>query len=145
MAVELQEHCHRHDPEQTRRLLTYELRNFSGNTCLSLAYMCESKSFISHACTQAILSDLWYGGLREGKFVSLKVTLLLAGLAFPPFYPLIAYLFTNRSKFLEFKTKEELARQPQTLEEYLDEIDTSSSSSSSSTSSSSSSSSSSRR
>nr|CDS28709.2 transient receptor potential cation channel [Hymenolepis microstoma] len=123
LAVELQEHCYRHDFYQTRRILTYELRNFSRNTCLSLAHMCESKSFIAHPCTQAILSDLWYGGLRESRFVSAKVTLILIGLVLPPFYPMIALLFSSSSwKFLEFKTREELSAQPQTWEEYLDEM-----------------------
>ncbi|VDO15571.1 unnamed protein product [Rodentolepis nana] len=141
LAVELQEHCYRHDAEQARRLLTYELCNFSGSTCLSLACMCESKPFIAHPCAQAILSDLWYGGLREGRFVSTKVTLILLGLAVPPFYPFIAFCFaSNSSKFLEFKTKEELSAQPQTWEEHQDEIETDSSSSSSSSSSSNSSS-----
>ncbi|VEL22956.1 unnamed protein product [Protopolystoma xenopodis] len=128
----MQAHCYRHDPEQTKRLLTYELKTFSKNTCLSLAYMCGSKVFLSHACTQSILNDLWYGGLREGKWVGGKVALILMGLALPPLYPLIGYLFSAQSKFLEFKTKEELARQPQTLEEYLDEMEESSSSSDSS-------------
>ncbi|VUZ41663.1 unnamed protein product, partial [Hymenolepis diminuta] len=122
LAVELQEHCYRHDSDQTRRILTYELRNFSSNTCLSLAQMCESKSFIAHPCTQAILSDLWYGGLRESRFVSAKVTLVLIGLLLLPFYPVIAMCFaSSSSKFLEFKTREELSAQPQTWEEYLDE------------------------
>ncbi|VDO02056.1 unnamed protein product [Rodentolepis nana] len=133
LAVELQEHYYRHDVYQTRRILTYELRNFSRNTCLSLAHMCESKSFIAHPCAQAILSDLWYGGLRESRFISAKVTLILIGLVLPPFYPMIACLFTSSSwKFLEFKTCEELSAQPQTWEEYLDKRHTSSKGSSSS-------------
>ncbi|KAL3318914.1 Transient receptor putative cation channel subfamily M member 3 [Cichlidogyrus casuarinus] len=137
LAVELQAHCYRHDAEQAKRLLTYELKTFSKNTCLSLAYLCESKMFISHPCTQSILNDLWYGGLREGKFVGGKVALILVGLVIPPFYPFIAYLFTQKSKFLEFKTREELARQPQTLEEFLEDQDSSDSSDSSHSSSSS--------
>uniref|UniRef100_A0A183AEY3 LSDAT_euk domain-containing protein n=1 Tax=Echinostoma caproni TaxID=27848 RepID=A0A183AEY3_9TREM len=141
LAVELQDHCYRHDPDQAKRLLTYELHAFSDNTCLSLAYMCESKEFIGHACTQSILNDLWYGGLRQGKMVGAKVALILIGLAFPPIYPLIVYCFSTRSKFIEFKTKEELAQQPQTLQEHLDDLESSSSTSSSASSSSSSSSS----
>ncbi|KAL3316004.1 Transient receptor putative cation channel subfamily M member 3 [Cichlidogyrus casuarinus] len=138
LAVELQEHCYRNDAEQAKRLLTYELGSFSKNTCLSLAYLCESKVFISHLCTQSILNDLWYGGLREGQFVSGKVAIILIGLVIPPVYPLIAYLFTQKCKYLEFKTREELARQPQTLEEFLDDQHTSDSSNSSHSSSSSS-------
>ncbi|TNN20175.1 Transient receptor potential cation channel subfamily M member 7 isoform 2 [Schistosoma japonicum] len=142
LAVDLQDHCYRHDQDQAKRLLTYELQAFSKNTCLSLAYMCESKVFIAHPCTQSILNDLWYGGLRKGDVVGGKVALILMGLIIPPLYPLIAFFFTKRSKFLEFKTKEELAQQPQTLQEHLDELDDSSDSSSSSSSSSTSSSSS---
>ncbi|KAL5968834.1 Transient receptor potential channel [Taenia solium] len=69
-----------------------------------------AKSFIAHPCAQAILSDHWYGGLREGGFVSAKVTLILLGLFLLPVYPLLALCFTSfSSKFPEFKTKEELS------------------------------------
>ncbi|EUB55340.1 Transient receptor potential cation channel subfamily M member [Echinococcus granulosus] len=105
LAVELQEQCYRQDSAQARRLLTYERCNFSRNTCLSLAYMCESKSFIAHPCAQTILSDLWYGGLREDRFISAKIMLILLGLSMPPLYPLIALCFAPfASNFLEFKT-----------------------------------------
>ncbi|VDQ01267.1 unnamed protein product [Trichobilharzia regenti] len=96
LAVDLQDHCYRHDQDQAKRLLTYELQAFSKNTCLSLAYMCESKVFIAHPCTQSILNDLWYGGLRKGDLVGAKVALILMGLIIPPLYPLIAFFFTKR-------------------------------------------------
>ncbi|CDI97557.1 transient receptor potential cation channel [Echinococcus multilocularis] len=123
LAVELQEQCYRQDSARARRLLKYKRCNFSRNTCLSLAYMCESKSFIAHPCAQAILSDLWYRRLHEDRFISAKIVLILLGLAMPPLYPLIALCFTPfASNFLKFKTKEEPSAQPQTRKEHLDEI-----------------------
>jgi len=73
LAVDLQNHCYIHNPEETKRLLCYELKQFSDHTGISLAYLCESKQFLGHACTQNILNDLWYGGLREVKWMGLKV------------------------------------------------------------------------
>lgn len=131
LAVKLQNHCYIHDPEETKRLLCYELQQFSGHTGISLAYLCQSKPFLGHVCTQNILNDLWYGGLREGKWVGLKVLIvLLSMLAIVPAIPII--LITLKSnRIIEFKTKQELALQPQTLEEYLNDSSSDSSSDSS--------------
>ncbi|VDK39142.1 unnamed protein product [Taenia asiatica] len=106
LLVELQEHCHRHDSVQTRRLLKYELHNFPHNTCISLAHMCESKSFIAHPCAQALLSDHWYGGLREGRSVSAK---------FPEFKTKEELLASNRSSPLSPNSMDEVTAKPQRM------------------------------
>lgn len=79
-------------------------------------------SFLAHPISQAILADLWMGGLRMRKNPVFKIIL---GLLFPP-----------SIMKLEFKTREELELMPQTEEELQDRDDSNSNSSGSSTASS---------
>lgn len=60
-------------------------------------------SFLAHPISQAILADLWMGGLRMRKNPVFKIIL---GLLCPP-----------SIMKLEFKTREELELMPQTEEE----------------------------
>ncbi|XP_052793004.1 transient receptor potential cation channel subfamily M member 3-like isoform X2 [Mya arenaria] len=108
LALELLEHCYKIDDDYTQQLLTYELKNFSEQTCLSLAVEANHREFVAHTCSQMLLNDMWMGGLRMRKNTSLKVIL---GILIPPY--IIA---------LEFKSKEELQLMPQTMEEHLDEL-----------------------
>ncbi|PAA63304.1 hypothetical protein BOX15_Mlig011433g2 [Macrostomum lignano] len=131
-ALSMLEHCYKFDPRLTRKLVTYQLAEFGGHTCMSLAYTSRSMLFLNHACPQIILNDLWYGGVREtDDLTGLRVfALCLVLLACPPlFFTLL--LFTN---FVEFKSLQELRDQPQTRDEFGD-VESSSSSSSSSGSS----------
>ncbi|XP_075216680.1 transient receptor potential cation channel, subfamily M isoform X1 [Lycorma delicatula] len=105
IALELLDFCYRQDDDQTQQLLTCELQNWSGQTCLSLAVAANHRQLLAHPCSQIILADLWMGGLRTRKNTNLKVVLGL----FCPVY--IAKL--------EFKSKEELQLMPQTEEEHL--------------------------
>ncbi|XP_011879176.1 PREDICTED: transient receptor potential cation channel trpm isoform X4 [Vollenhovia emeryi] len=105
IALELLDYCYRQDDDQTQQLLTSELQNWSGQTCLSLAVTANHRPLLAHPCSQIILADLWMGGLRTRKNTNLKVVL---GLFCP--------LYITR---LEFKTREELQLMPQTQEEHL--------------------------
>lgn len=105
IALELLDFCYRQHDDQTQQLLTCELQNWSGQTCLSLAVAANHRALLAHPCSQIILADLWMGGLRTRKNTNLKVILGLLC----PFY--IAKL--------EFKSKEELQLMPQTEEEHL--------------------------
>uniref|UniRef100_A0A0A9YDY3 Transient receptor potential cation channel trpm n=1 Tax=Lygus hesperus TaxID=30085 RepID=A0A0A9YDY3_LYGHE len=105
IGLELLDYSYRQDDDQTQQLLTCELQNWSGQTCLSLAVAANHRQLLAHPCSQIILADLWMGGLRTRKNTNLKV---LFGLVFPPY---IARL--------EFKSKEELQLMPQTEEEHL--------------------------
>ncbi|XP_012260882.2 transient receptor potential cation channel trpm isoform X3 [Athalia rosae] len=105
IAVELLDFCYRQDDDQTQQLLTSELQNWSGQTCLSLAVTANHRPLLAHPCSQIILADLWMGGLRTRKNTNLKVIL---GLLCPP--------YITR---LEFKSREELQLMPQTQEEHL--------------------------
>lgn len=105
-ALELLDYSYRQDDDQAQQLLTCELQNWSGQTCLSLAVAANHRALLAHPCSQIILADLWMGGLRTRKNTNIKV---IIGLLFP-FY--IAKL--------EFKSKEELQLMPQTQEEHLE-------------------------
>ncbi|XP_035824942.1 transient receptor potential cation channel subfamily M member 1 isoform X2 [Aplysia californica] len=73
LALELLEHCYKIDDDYTQQLLTYELKNFSEQTCLGLAVIANHRQFIAHTCCQVLLNDLWIGGLRMRKNTSMKV------------------------------------------------------------------------
>ena len=73
LALELLEHCYKIDDDYTQQLLTYELKNFSDQTCLSLSVAANHRKFIAHTCCQILLNDMWMGGLRMRKSTSLKV------------------------------------------------------------------------
>ncbi|XP_041371939.1 transient receptor potential cation channel subfamily M member 3-like isoform X2 [Gigantopelta aegis] len=109
LALELLEHCYKIDDDYTQQLLTYELKNFSKQTCLCLAVAANHREFIAHICCQILLNDLWIGGLRMRKNTSLKV---IMGILLP------LYILA-----LEFKSKEELQLMPQTMEEHLEELE----------------------
>ncbi|GBP81856.1 Transient receptor potential cation channel trpm, partial [Eumeta japonica] len=105
-ALELLDYCYRQDDDQAQQLLTCELQNWSGQTCLSLAVAANHRALLAHPCSQIILADLWMGGLRTRKNTNLKVILSL-----------LCPLYILR---LEFKSKEELQLMPQTEEEHLE-------------------------
>ena len=75
LALELLEHCFKIDDDYTQQLLTYELKNFSDQTSLSLAVAANHREFVAHSCSQMLLNDMWMGGLRMRKSTSLKVRL----------------------------------------------------------------------
>lgn len=74
-ALELLDFCYRQNDDQTQQLLTCELQNWSGQTCLSLAVAANHRALLAHPCSQIILADLWMGGLRTRKNTNLKVQL----------------------------------------------------------------------
>nr|CAD7409270.1 unnamed protein product [Timema poppensis] len=77
IALELLDFCYRQDDDQTQQLLTCELQNWSGQTCLSLAVTANHRALLAHPCSQIILADLWMGGLRTRKNTNLKVMFVL--------------------------------------------------------------------
>ena len=71
--MELLEQCRKTSEEMTRRLLTYELSNFSDQTCLSLAVSASHRAFIANTSCQILLTEMWMGGLRSRRYANLKV------------------------------------------------------------------------
>lgn len=84
LAVELLEHCYKMDDDLTEQLLTYELSNWSNQTCLSLAVSASHRDFLANTCCQILLTDMWMGGLRMRKYTSLKVSALYPPTSSPP-------------------------------------------------------------
>lgn len=74
--MELLTFCYQQDDDRAHQLLTYELRNWSKQTCLSLAVAVNHRSFIAQPCCQILLADLWLGGLRTRKNTNIKVKFL---------------------------------------------------------------------
>ncbi|XP_071952061.1 transient receptor potential cation channel subfamily M member 3-like [Antedon mediterranea] len=107
LAFDLLDQCYRQDDDFTMQLLTVQLKNWSNQTCLSIAAIGNHREFTAHICCQLLLNDLWLGGLQLRKYMNFKV---LCAIFIPP--TLLA---------LTFKTKEELQLQPQTLEEFIQE------------------------
>nr|XP_053639384.1 transient receptor potential cation channel trpm-like [Cherax quadricarinatus] len=107
LALQVLDFCYQQDDDRTHQLLTYELRNWSKQTCLSLAVAVNHRALLSHTCCQILLADLWLGGLRTRKNTNIKVML---SLLFPPLIPVLG-----------FRSREELKTMPQTREEHQDD------------------------
>ena len=73
LALDLLEQCYKTSDTQTEQLLTYELCEWSDQTCLSLAYTSKHRELIAHTCCQMLLNNMWLGALRLRKLTALKV------------------------------------------------------------------------
>ena len=73
LAVELLEQCRQSSEEMTQLLLTYELSNWSDQTCLSLAVSAAHRAFIADTSCQILLTEMWMGGLRTRRYANVKV------------------------------------------------------------------------
>ncbi|XP_077331053.1 transient receptor potential cation channel subfamily M member 6 isoform X1 [Lithobates pipiens] len=102
LALDLLEKAFKLNEQMAMKLLTYELKNWSNSTCLKLAVSSALRPFVSHTCTQMLLTDMWMGCLNMRKNSWLKVIL---GILLPPFILM-----------LEFKTKQEMSHVPQSLD-----------------------------
>ncbi|XP_041420213.1 transient receptor potential cation channel subfamily M member 6 isoform X2 [Xenopus laevis] len=102
LALDLLENAFKLNEQMAMTLLTYQLKNWSNSTCLQLAVSSTLRPFVSHTCTQMLLTDMWMGRLKMRKHSLLKVIL---GILLPPFVFM-----------LEFKTKAEMSHVPQAQE-----------------------------
>ncbi|XP_063753308.1 transient receptor potential cation channel subfamily M member 6 isoform X2 [Eleginops maclovinus] len=105
LAVDVLDCAFRQNEQMAMKLLTSEMEAWSHFTCLQMAVSSCHRPFVSHSCTQTLLTDLWTGPLnmRKNSFVKIILTLLL-----PP-----AILL------LEFKSKAEMCHVPQSHEAML--------------------------
>ncbi|KAM6943974.1 transient receptor potential cation channel subfamily M member 6 [Lycodopsis pacificus] len=105
LAVDLLDCAFRQNGQMAMKLLTSEMEAWSHFTCLQMAVSSCHRPFVSHSCTQTLLTDLWTGPLnmRKNSFVKIILSLLL-----PP-----AILL------LEFKSKAEMCHVPQSYEAML--------------------------
>ncbi|KAM7416212.1 hypothetical protein PAMA_018335 [Pampus argenteus] len=109
LAVDALDCAFRQNEQMAMKLLTSEMEAWSHFTCLQMAVSSCHRPFVSHSCTQTLLTDLWTGPLnmRKNSFLKIILSLLL-----PP-----AILL------LEFKSKAEMCHVPQSHEAMLFGID----------------------
>ncbi|XP_069034204.1 transient receptor potential cation channel subfamily M member 6 isoform X1 [Embiotoca jacksoni] len=109
LAVDVLDCAFRQNEQMAMKLLTSEMETWSHFTCLQMAVSSCHRPFVSHSCTQTLLTDLWTGPLnmRKNSFLKIILSLLL-----PP-----AILL------LEFKSKAEMCHVPQTHEAMLFGLD----------------------
>ncbi|XP_040010255.1 transient receptor potential cation channel subfamily M member 6 isoform X2 [Xiphias gladius] len=109
LAVDVLDGAFRQNEQMAMKLLTSEMEAWSHFTCLQMAVSSCHRPFVSHSCTQTLLTDLWTGPLnmRKNSFLKIIVSLLL-----PP-----AILL------LEFKSKAEMCHVPQSHEAMLFGLD----------------------
>ncbi|XP_067376278.1 transient receptor potential cation channel subfamily M member 6 isoform X3 [Channa argus] len=105
LAVDVLDCAFRQNEQMAMKLLTSEMEEWSHFTCLQMAVSSCNRSFVSHSCTQTLLTDLWTGSLNWRKNSFLKITL---SLLLPP----VIFL-------LEFKSKAEMCHVPQSHEAML--------------------------
>ncbi|XP_023364773.1 transient receptor potential cation channel subfamily M member 6 [Otolemur garnettii] len=99
LALDVLEKAFKQNERMAMKLLTYELNNWSNSTCLKLAVSGGLRPFVSHTCTQMLLTDMWMGRLKMRKNSWLKI---IISIFLPP------TILT-----LEFKSKAEMSHIPQ--------------------------------
>ncbi|KAM8802610.1 transient receptor potential cation channel subfamily M member 6 [Rhynchonycteris naso] len=99
LALDLLEKAFKQNERMAMKLLTYELKNWSNSTCLKLAVSGGLRPFVSHTCTQMLLTDMWMGRLKMRKNSWLKI--------------IISILLPPTILTLEFKSKAEMSHVPQ--------------------------------
>ncbi|XP_036094313.1 transient receptor potential cation channel subfamily M member 6 isoform X3 [Rousettus aegyptiacus] len=99
LALDVLEKAFKQNERMAMKLLTYELKNWSNSTCLKLAVSGGLRPFVSHTCTQMLLTDMWMGRLKMRKNSWLKI--------------IISILLPPTILTLEFKSKAEMSHVPQ--------------------------------
>ncbi|XP_049752146.1 transient receptor potential cation channel subfamily M member 6 isoform X1 [Elephas maximus indicus] len=99
LALDMLEKAFKQNEQMAMKMLTYELKNWSNATCLKLAVSGGLRPFVSHTCTQMLLTDMWMGCLKMRKHSWLKI--------------IISILLPPTILTLEFKSKAEMSHIPQ--------------------------------
>ncbi|NXY13498.1 TRPM6 protein, partial [Atrichornis clamosus] len=99
LALDVLDNAFKQNEQMAMKLLTYELKNWSNSTCLKLAVSVGLRPFVSHTCTQMLLTDMWMGRLKMRKNSWFKV--------------IMSILLPPTILMLEFKSKAEMSHVPQ--------------------------------
>uniref|UniRef100_A0A7M4EFC9 non-specific serine/threonine protein kinase n=1 Tax=Crocodylus porosus TaxID=8502 RepID=A0A7M4EFC9_CROPO len=99
LALDILDNAFKQNEQMAMKLLTYELKNWSNSTCLKLAVSVGLRPFVSHTCTQMLLTDMWMGCLKMRKNSWFKV--------------ILSILLPPTILMLEFKSKAEMSHVPQ--------------------------------
>lgn len=76
LAVDVLDGAFRQNEQMAMKLLTSEMEAWSHFTCLQMAVSSCHRPFVSHSCTQTLLTDLWTGPLNMRKNSFLKVNVV---------------------------------------------------------------------
>uniref|UniRef100_A0A8C7YRE8 non-specific serine/threonine protein kinase n=1 Tax=Oryzias sinensis TaxID=183150 RepID=A0A8C7YRE8_9TELE len=76
LAVDVLDCAFRQNGQMAMKLLTSEMEAWSHFTCLQLAVSSCHRPFVSHSCTQTLLTDLWTGPLNMRKNSFMKMSYL---------------------------------------------------------------------
>ncbi|NXM71307.1 TRPM6 protein, partial [Serilophus lunatus] len=104
LALDVLDKAFKQNEQMAMKLLTYELKNWSNSTCLKLAVSVGLRPFVSHTCTQMLLTDMWMGRLKMRKNSWFKV--------------IMSILVPPTILMLEFKSKAEMSHVPQSQDFY---------------------------
>ncbi|XP_058029129.1 transient receptor potential cation channel subfamily M member 6 [Ahaetulla prasina] len=99
LALDVLDNAFKQNEQMAMKLLTYELKNWSNSTCLKLAVSVGLRPFVSHTCTQMLLTDMWMGRLKMRKNSWFKV--------------ILSILLPPTILMLDFKSKAEMSHVPQ--------------------------------
>ncbi|XP_070598776.1 transient receptor potential cation channel subfamily M member 6 isoform X6 [Erythrolamprus reginae] len=102
LALDVLDNAFKQNEQMAMKLLTYELKNWSNSTCLKLAVSVGLRPFVSHTCTQMLLTDMWMGRLKMRKNSWFKV--------------ILSILLPPTILMLDFKNKAEMSHVPQSQE-----------------------------
>ena len=91
LAIKILNECYSTNEKQTEAMITRELSQFPGHTCLSLANCSGQEEFIAHSSVQQLLNDVWTGVLKSRE---LSIFPLLLAIFCPP----LIYRFKFRNK-----------------------------------------------
>ena len=65
--------CFQTNKDYTKQLLTYNLENWGGKDCLSMACDIRHEEFMAHVSCQGVLTEIWTGHMKTSQNSSLKV------------------------------------------------------------------------
>ncbi|XP_058231170.1 transient receptor potential cation channel subfamily M member 6 isoform X2 [Hemibagrus wyckioides] len=102
LAVDLLDKAFKENARMAMKLLTWEMTDWSNFTCLQMAVASGHRPFVTHSCTQMLLTDLWMGRLNMRKNSWFKI--------------IVSILLPVGIQLLEFKSEAEMSHVPQTQE-----------------------------
>ena len=75
LALGFLDQCFRTNEDLTQQLLTYNVKNWGEQTCLSLAVSIEHEEFLAHVSCQTVLTDIWMGAIKSRSSSIIKVSM----------------------------------------------------------------------
>ena len=81
LAIKILNECYSTKAKETEAMITRELTQFPGHTCLSLANCSSQEEFVAHSSVQQLLQDVWTGALKTRE---VSIFSLLLAMFCPP-------------------------------------------------------------